>query len=483
MIRMIQLILDNIRNVKHGEIRFRQTPRGGSVTGIYGQNGSGKTSVIDAIDLLATLMAGQSPQEGTAGIVNAASGEGTIAAVLRVDDHDGEPVFVSYRATLRNDGAGNAARLVSEGIRMGGSESRLGRELLSVASGSPADSGNPAIEMLPSYAWRSMGASSPALRDDILFHSRDAFRAGASFLFRAYRGDGGEATTMLRHIAVTAAGKDLSGRARALLDTKVLAASRAADALARWAKRDVRVVNTRRGASPAFWLIPIPSADTTGGTDVYFNLRGATVVPSSRLPWLRDVIDTYNRILPGLVPGIRIELKETPAPSDGHLEDRTMVELLSDRDGTRIRFGDESEGVVRLTSLLSLLIHAYNEESALVAVDELDMGVFELLLGDLLEQFADGCHGQLVFTAHNLRALETLDHRSIWLTTTDPGDRFIPAPSLKPTNNQRKTYLADLMLGWDGPDLYDKPPVRRFGTALYRAGHPRTAARSRPRGA
>ncbi|WP_241217080.1 hypothetical protein [Bifidobacterium goeldii] len=45
------------------------------------------------------------------------------------------------------------------------------------------------------------------------------------------------------------------------------------------------------------------------------------------------------------------------------------------------------------------LKHAYNDENALVAVDEFDSGAFELLLGDMLSQLADGCAGQLVFTA------------------------------------------------------------------------------------
>ena len=37
-----------MRNISHGVLDFDDLPTGGSVTGIYGQNGSGKTTVIDA---------------------------------------------------------------------------------------------------------------------------------------------------------------------------------------------------------------------------------------------------------------------------------------------------------------------------------------------------------------------------------------------------------------------------------------------------
>ena len=46
MIRLQRLVLDNMRNISHGVLDFDDLPAGGSVTGIYGQNGSGKTTVI-----------------------------------------------------------------------------------------------------------------------------------------------------------------------------------------------------------------------------------------------------------------------------------------------------------------------------------------------------------------------------------------------------------------------------------------------------
>lgn len=44
----------------------------------------------------------------------------------------------------------------------------------------------------------------------------------------------------------------------------------------------------------------------------------------------------------------------------------------------------------------------------LESIDELDAGIFEYMLGELLDIFGKSAKGQLIFTSHNLRALEML---------------------------------------------------------------------------
>ena len=93
-----------------------------------------------------------------------------------------------------------------------------------------------------------------------------------------------------------------------------------------------------------------------------------------------------------------------------------------------------------------------------------------LVLGDMLVQIADGCEGQLVFTAHNLRAMEVLPDSCIRTTLTDPGQRFTTIGRRSASNNQRKCYLAISEFGWDRPDVYDRPQPRMFGNSLLLAG-------------
>ena len=63
------------------------------------------------------------------------------------------------------------------------------------------------------------------------------------------------------------------------------------------------------------------------------------------------------------------------------------------------------------------LIMVYNNPSITVAIDELDSGIFEYLLGELLNIISEKGKGQLIFTSHNLRPLETIDKGFIAFTT------------------------------------------------------------------
>lgn len=61
----------------------------------------------------------------------------------------------------------------------------------------------------------------------------------------------------------------------------------------------------------------------------------------------------------------------------------------------------ESEGIKKIISVLHLLIAAYNSLSITLAIDELDSGIYEYLLGELLRIMQKSGKGQLIFTSHN----------------------------------------------------------------------------------
>ena len=58
VIRLLGMEINNIKNVIHGEIEMPQNKKG-SILGIYGANGSGKTVIVDCMVLLKYLLSGR----------------------------------------------------------------------------------------------------------------------------------------------------------------------------------------------------------------------------------------------------------------------------------------------------------------------------------------------------------------------------------------------------------------------------------------
>ena len=133
-------------------------------------------------------------------------------------------------------------------------------------------------------------------------------------------------------------------------------------------------------------------------------------------------------------------------------------------------FDCESEGIKKIVSVLQILILMYNEPSVTVAIDELDSGVFEYLLGELLGIIADGGRGQLIFTSHNLRPLETLDKQFIVFTSTDSNNRYVRMRGVKETNNLRSLYFRSIVLGDSETGLYEYTSNGEIAYAMRRAG-------------
>ena len=232
--------------------------------------------------------------------------------------------------------------------------------------------------------------------------------------------------------------------------------------------REMFIVNTEKIGLISLDALPLAfkykknNSETVG--NVLLSLNGPALIPENMYGVVENVIDNMNIVLEQLVPGLRIgvvDLGLTMAP-DGKIS--KQIQLMSLKNNKEIPFRYESEGIKKIVSILQLLIVVYNNPSITVAVDELDGGVFEYLLGEILSIISEKGKGQLIFTSHNLRPLETIDKGFIAFTTTNPYNRYIRLTNVKGTNNLRDFYYRDIVLGEQSEQVYN--PTNNYEIAL-----------------
>lgn len=100
---------------------------------------------------------------------------------------------------------------------------------------------------------------------------------------------------------------------------------------------------------------------------------------------LNKTATRINGVLSALIPDYSIQVKDLGPVVLEQGEEGRRIELMSKRSDKLIPFRCESEGIQNITGITSLLIDVYNNENFCLVIDELDSGVFEFLLGELLE--------------------------------------------------------------------------------------------------
>ena len=128
-------------------------------------------------------------------------------------------------------------------------------------------------------------------------------------------------------------------------------------------------------------------------------------------PSVENAINEINIVLKRIIPDLQLKIEEQRKETLPDGNTNIIADLRSIREGKPISLRYESEGIKRIISILGVLIAGYNQPSVCLAIDELDSGIFEYLLGEILEVLSSEIKGQLIFTSHNLRILEKIDKK------------------------------------------------------------------------
>lgn len=481
-VRLTAITLENFKNVLHGTVRLSH-PRQrqpGSVLGLFGQNGSGKTALLNAIGILRQCLAGAALPESLCDSVTAGKDFARLAFefLIATDDESGAPVTVFYEFKI---GGSAAARDPFSGMPVAAAalSTTIYDEKLSATL--PGTNGKPRQSVImdcsagepftPAVKCKQLLGPDSGVRKTLAGFKAVALAERKSFVFS--------------HRLSQALQRQIEARESRKEDSAELALCRTVQAflsrLRRYAQQELFVIETAQTGLIDLQALPLlakceETATHPALTDIAgslsLNLNGPSQLPVALLGAIDSLIARLNRVLIQIVPGVRIGLRHLATELDEQGREIATADLVSLKSEKPISLRYESEGIKKLVSLLPLLICVYNQRSVTVAIDALDAGIFEHLLGELLRLISERGRGQLIFTAHDLRPLETLDKSCIAFTTTDPKNRYARVKNLKSTNNLRDTYFRELVLAPEAGGLCNATSSAEIAAALREAGRP-----------
>lgn len=463
-VRLRSIEIYDFKNVKYGYLNFENKRKdlSASVLGLYGQNGSGKTALIDVIFLLKYILTGVSVPLKYGDCINLDADRAHFCFKFKVFCGDTERIEYDavYECSIRKDVDESAANMEREpGYKVTVFDEALFTSVKSEAYNSRL---SPLIDtrtekvFLPVTKFKDFFGDKKEAETDLLVAKAYAAKTSRSFIFSR------ELLTAINNSNISDINNIKIYRMLYL-------------ALIAYGNTELFVIDTTNSGLISINALPISfSYEEEGGRLSYgslmIKLNGVSDIPKTAVDLVKNVISSMNFVLKELVPGLTVEIKELGVQLREDGKEICQIQLLSLKNGKPIPFQYESEGIKKIVSILSLLIGVYNKPSMTVAIDELDSGVFEYLLGEILRIISESGKGQLIFTSHNLRPLETLDRRFVAFTTINPEKRYTRLSNLKKNNNLRDYYYRDIMLGEHNEPLYNATNNYDIALAFRKAG-------------
>lgn len=453
IVRINELQLRNFKNVEYGVVTMPAASNGvlfsekAEPLGIYGQNGSGKTSVIEALHFLQCLLQGKSLPDSTREYISQSSESCTLEIQFSISEALQKETALYHVELRKNEDSFVISQECLSVVPWSEDSRRTSSTLVDYHWN------NEKILFLPEYRWKKLVAKDKKKRNQLAVAQTLSIRERCSFIF------GEEGFPLFSKCENGAMGEYAA----------------VFSSLRKYALTDLFVIqNTHSGPISMNFVLPMAfylndgQYITTG--DLPIRIDGPSKVTDHQLALARSVISGLNIVLKTIIPGMEVDIHDFGPQLLENGETGHRIELLSRRGDVSIPLKYESEGIIKIISFLNIFICVYSNPTMCMAIDELDSGIFEYLLGELLSVFSDGGKGQLIFTSHNLRALEMLDKKSILFSTVNPKNRFVRLQNIQANNNLRDVYLRSLTLGGQKEAMYEETDSAAMGRALRRAG-------------
>ena len=418
------------------------------ILGIYGQNGSGKTAIVDALYFLQKVMIGVDLDQSLEDYMDMDSDTAEIFADFNIFMDD--IVFeIGYRLSLSREEK----------------EVVISRETLSAAKNENGIRTNKTVFMdyqrdqanaifKPQKRLDEILEENKEIKTDLIVARKMAEKSNCSYIF-------GESSREIFCREYKNGFQQFSVIISFLFE---------------FALKDLFVIrNTHSGVISANFVLPMAfriENDNIGAKgDFAVSLTEPILVDEERKNLLETIVEQINIVLYTIIPGLQVTIKNYGKQSLDNGEEGWKLELMSKREGMKeIPIRMESEGIIKIISILNALIQAFGNPSICLVIDELDSGIFEYMLGELLDIFKKSAKGQLIFTSHNLRALEMIDKESIMFSTTNPDNRYIHMKNVRESNNLRNMYIRSITLGGQSEQIYEETDSLKIARAFRKAG-------------
>ena len=382
MKRLSRIEIYNFKNIKRAELDFKN-----SILGLYGQNGSGKTALIDVLDLVKTILCGHSVSSDFSDLIHVDAEYSRIVVQFIIDENERhseiEYSFKFNRSCIYDE-------ILSYAYTDG--ETRVVKSKLIDTSNSPTFS--------PVSKYKSLIGTSKENDLNVMAIKKMVRKEFRSFIFSS------EFLEVVRN------------RNNECKDEEFMRHMYILESMVNFANYELFVVKSK------------------------CCIDDSMVLSKSALDVYKRKIESMNRVVPYLVPDLTLDVQVLGKELMRDSSVGYRVELVSNK----IPFKYESDGVKRIVSILQPLIEIFNNTSVVVAIDDLDCGIHEYLFGEIVKLMCEQAKGQLIFTAHNLRPLEIINKKFLVFTTTDPENRYVRYKNIAAHNNLRNVYIRDIAL-------------------------------------
>jgi AAA15 family ATPase/GTPase len=438
IVRVTNVEICNLKNVRNGEFHTNSTfntLEKADVIGFYGQNGSGKTAAVEAFNLLKTLLSATHDASLPKITLNLLYfNEKTIHLLFQfiVKNKFGE-FYVNYAVEL-SAGKGKYQVVEEEVSYQENKDNKQSIVLISKIENNITIRNKKTHELNESERVSVMVANRMAASNSTSFVFREELKEVFEDVFEENE------TEIMKNLST-----DFN--------------------------RDLHVIDTvQYGLLIANLVMPFSVHLEKKRGHIPYEMQDTMVLPMDLFETIDQVVSQTNIVLQTIIPGLQIKIRQINKQKLRDGSEGVRFEFLSRKGEIELPLRSESEGTLKIISILSTLIAVYNNPNACVVIDELDAGIFEYLLGEILEVLNENAQGQLFFTSHNLRILEVLPIQNLWFTTLNEEDRYHQLKGVHKLSNARDIYLRAVQLGGQDEAIYAETNLYDIKTAFRKAG-------------